>query len=493
VNAAAFDPRVLDALGIPVRSLALDSRRVRPGDVFLAVPGHTGDGRDHIEAALAAGAAAVLWEDDGRFGWRADWPVPNAGIAGLRHRIGALAARVYGDPTARLHVIGVTGTNGKTSCAYWIAQALTGLGRPSALIGTLGIGYPPALEAHVNTTPDAVTVQSCCARFAADGAHSVALEASSIALDQGRLDGVRFAVAVYTNLTREHLDYHGTMQAYGESKARLFAWPGLRHAVLNVDDAFGRELAARIDRARVDTIEYGLGGGALAAHDLRLSERGLRLEIRSRWGSGVLESRMLGRHNASNLLATLGALLASGVGFGEALEALARIEPAPGRLERLGGGAAPDVVIDYAHTPDALASALAALRPAVAAGGALVCVFGCGGERDPGKRPLMGEIATRLADAAVITSDNPRGEAPQAIIDAIAAGAQPGRYRVEPDRRRAIAEAIGAARPGDVVLIAGKGHERYQEIAGLRHPFSDRDEAQQALARRAPGAAGARP
>jgi UDP-N-acetylmuramoyl-L-alanyl-D-glutamate--2,6-diaminopimelate ligase len=303
---------------------------------------------------------------------------------------------------------------------------------------------------------------------------------SSHGLDQDRVQGVVFAAALFTNLSRDHLDYHGTMERYGAAKAKLFRWPGLRHAVLNLDDPFGAQLAASLDRTRVDVIGYGFGKGEIAGHKLDLSTRGLRLEIETPWGPGAIESRLLGAFNASNLMGVLGILLAAGTGLEAATAQLAQLEPVAGRLQMVREPGRPLVVVDYAHSPDALQRALEALRPLLAPGARLLCVFGCGGERDRGKRPLMGEIATRLADHAVITSDNPRGEDPQAIIDQIAAGAHP-RYHVEPDRARAIANAVREAGPGDLVLIAGKGHERHQEVAGVKLPFSDVEVARRTL------------
>ena len=474
-----FDPARLATLGVDVKRLCNDSRRIAQGDVFVAYPGETRDGRAFIGAAISAGAGAVIWEREG-FAWPADWRIPNLGITGLREFAGEIAAHVAGRPADALWMIAVTGTNGKTSCSHWIAQALQATGRPTAVIGTLGHGFPGALEGLTNTTPDALALQDLLAHYRDAHASAVAMEVSSHGLSQGRVNGARFDVALFTNLTRDHLDYHGTMESYGEAKARLFDWPGLKSAVINVDDGFGRRLVARLTGRPVQVLTYGLAGGAIAAHRLDLHRFGLDLEIKTPWGGGLVRSPLIGAYNAANLLGVLGVLLASGVPLDQALSALADLHAVSGRMQTLGGGALPLVVIDYAHTPDALEQALSALRAHVPAG-RLLCVFGCGGERDAGKRPLMGEIASRLADDVFVTSDNPRAEDPAGIIDAIAAGI--GRPCVlEPDRGRAIGQAIARAAPGDVVLIAGKGHETYQEIAGERQPFNDVDVASRCLA-----------
>jgi UDP-N-acetylmuramoyl-L-alanyl-D-glutamate--2,6-diaminopimelate ligase len=474
-----FDPAQLSALGVGIARLETDSRRVQGGDVFVACPGERQDARSYIGQAIAAGARGVLWEAEG-FVWDSQWRVPNVGIHGLRRQLGHLAAHVYGHPSSKLWVTGVTGTNGKTSCSHWIAQAFNRLGRPTAVIGTLGNGFPNVLLPGTHTTPDAVTLQEEIAELLSRGAQGVSMEVSSHGLEQDRVQGVAFAAALFTNLSRDHLDYHGTMERYGAAKAKLFSWPGLKHAVLNLDDAFGARLAASLDRTRTSVLGYGFGKGEISGHRLDLSTRGLRLEIETPWGPGVLQSRMLGAFNASNLLGVLGVLLSAGVELDAAITALAQVEAVAGRLQMVSEPQRPLVVVDYAHSPDALQKALETLRPLLAPGARLLCVFGCGGDRDRGKRPVMGEIATRLADYSVITSDNPRSEDPRAIIDEIAAGAH-ARYHVEPDRARAIFHAVHEARHGDVVLIAGKGHESYQEIAGARVPFSDAEVARQAL------------
>ena len=456
--------RSLAAQGAMIERLSSDSRRCAPGVAFLAYPGEKADGRAHIGDAIARGAAAVLWEEKD-FCWRGDWRVPNAAVPGLKHKAGVLAHEFCGRPSESLWVCGVTGTNGKTSCSQWLAALL----EKTAVIGTLGAGFPGALAEGVNTTPDAVETQFLLKRFRDQGARAVAMEVSSHGLVQGRINGVHFKCALFTNLTHDHLDYHGSMTAYGEAKARLFEAPGLETAVLNLDDPFGVELARRL-RGRVRTIGYSLAPRAAPVNQSIVADAGLRIPA-------------LGTFNVSNALGVLGCLVANGIPLEQGKRLLARLPPVPGRMQALGEE--PLVVIDYAHTPDALENVLNALRPAAQArGGRLMVVFGAGGDRDPTKRPLMGAIAARLADRVLITSDNPRGEDPRAIISQIEKGA-PGRHEVEPDRARAIENIISKADKNDVVLIAGKGHETYQEIAGRRTHFSDEEHARRALARRA--------
>jgi len=477
----AFDVREIGALGVPVTGLAVDSRKVKPGDLFLAYPGEHADGRRFIDQAIGAGAAAVLWDSRG-FQWNSAWKLPNLGVPELRAHLGDIASHFHGHPSRHLWVAGVTGTNGKTSCSHWIAQSLSRLGRKTAVIGTIGSGFPGALEPALNTTPDAVTLHARLADFRMHGAEACAMEVSSHGIEQGRVGGVEFDVALFTNLSRDHLDYHKTMEDYAAAKAKLFHWPQLKHAIVNLDDRFGQQLAGSIDRSRVNVLGYGLGRGEIAGHRLDLSTRGLKLEITTPWGAAELDSPMIGGFNASNLLGVLGVLITSDVPLRDAVEALSRVEPVPGRLQMVREPGAPLVVVDYAHTPDALEKALETLRSTLSGEARLHCVFGCGGDRDPGKRPLMGEVASRLADRVVITSDNPRSENPRAIIDEILAGAHPN-YAIEEDRAMAILQAISGAAPQDVVLIAGKGHETYQEIGGRRLPFDDAEVAREILQR----------
>ena len=467
---ADLDPKQLfthlASEGAVIASLAADSRRAAPGVAFLAYPGEKADGRSHVGDAIARGAAAVLWERNG-FAWRDEWRVPNVAVSDLKQRAGVLAAHFYGRPSETLWMCGVTGTNGKTSCSQWIAAALARQGAKTGVIGTLGAGFLPALGPLANTTPDAIEIQRLLKDMRGRGAEAVAMEVSSHGLAQGRLNGVAFDCALFTNLSHDHLDYHGTMQAYGDAKARLFETDGLEAAVLNLDDAMGVRLAQRVRERGVRVIGYGFADTPAAAVDEYLAASRLAKE----------HTRQVGRFNVSNALGVLGCLLAFGLDAKRATALIGDLPAVPGRMQRVAD--APLVVVDYAHTPDALEKVLTALRPlAEERHGKLAVVFGAGGDRDATKRPLMGAVAERLADRALVTSDNPRGEDPLAIIRQI------GLPDSEPDRARAIERAVLEATPQDVVLIAGKGHEDYQEIAGKRLPFSDAEAARAAVAKR---------
>jgi UDP-N-acetylmuramoyl-L-alanyl-D-glutamate--2,6-diaminopimelate ligase len=476
VNAATI-LRQLDGLGVKAAKLCADSRLVTRGDVFVALPGRRVDGRAFIADAVARGAAAVLYEE----GAQISLDVPAIPVRGLSDLAGEIGDLVYGHPSERLWMAAVTGTNGKTSVTQWIAQAMALLGRRCAVVGTLGCGFPGRLAAGPNTTPDAVSLQGMLAGFIKHGAVACAMEVSSIGLEEGRVNGVRFDVAVFTNLTRDHLDYHGSVEAYAAAKARLFGWNGVHTAVINLDDPFGLELAGRL-AGRLRIIGYTMtdqtgGDRVLAAHDVTMGGTGLAFTV-----DGVrFEAPVVARFNAANLMAVIGALLARDELVTRISAVLRQISPPPGRMQAFGGDRAPLVVVDYAHTPDALEKALESLREAsVARGGKLICLFGCGGDRDPGKRPQMGAVAERLADRIVLTSDNPRHEDPQAIIDDILAGMRT-RPAVEPDRKSAIRKVLQEADASDIVLLAGKGHETYQEISDQRQPFSDLEYARQAL------------
>ncbi len=477
---------IVERLPAAPRAITADSRQVEPGHAFAAYRGARVDGRDHIDDAIARGAAAVLWDDD-HFAWPAKWEVANAPVHELRANLGVLADFIYGSPSKAMWTVGVTGTNGKTSCAQWIAQALDAPGERAAVIGTLGSGLVGNLVPSLNTTPDAAALQATLAHLREQGAASVAMEVSSHGLDQGRVNGVAFDVALFTNLTRDHLDYHGTMAAYGNAKARLFAWPGLHASVVNVDDAFGQRLIDDIRTRGARVLTYGRANADVRATSVMVNGDGIALDVDTPWGQGSTHVPVVGDFNVYNLLGTLGVLLTSEMSLDEALQRLGSLTAPPGRMQRFGGSGMPTAIVDYAHTPDALDKALTALRPIVVEGGELVCVFGAGGDRDPGKRAQMGAIAARLADRVVITNDNPRSEDPQAIANAIARGVREAgnrRWLVELDRAKAIREAIREADLGDVVLIAGKGHETYQEIGGVRTPFDDSLVAAQALASR---------
>jgi UDP-N-acetylmuramoyl-L-alanyl-D-glutamate--2,6-diaminopimelate ligase len=480
---------LLAAQGARVTGLAADSRTLAAGEAFVAYPGARSDGRAFIPEALARKASAVLWERGG-FRWNPHWRVPNLPVDDLRGLAGHLAHEVYGRPSETLWTMGVTGTNGKTSCSYWLAQACGACGARTAVVGTLGVGFPGKLEAGVNTTPDPILFHRSLARLRDEGAQGVAMEVTSIGLDQGRANGVAFGVALFTNLSRDHLDYHGDMESYARAKQRLFETPGLKHAVLNLDDVQGgrlaRLLAGRVNRAGYSCSENVAARAGLEwhaeAHAIEVSPAGIAFTAKTSWGQVRIHSPLLGRFNVSNLLGVLTTMLVSGVPFDRAVAALGGLRSVAGRMQRLGGEGKPLVVVDYAHTPDALEKTLVALKDvARASGGRLIAVFGCGGDRDRGKRPLMGAVASRHADVVVLTSDNPRGEDPAAIIAEINAGMTAAHESIE-DRRKAIAHAIASASASDVVLLAGKGHEPYQEIAGRRLPFSDPDEAGRALA-----------
>ncbi|MEQ1439918.1 UDP-N-acetylmuramoyl-L-alanyl-D-glutamate--2,6-diaminopimelate ligase [Fontimonas sp. SYSU GA230001] len=475
---AGFDVPVPD---IEVAGVEIDSRRVSPGDLFLACRGRDTHGLSHLDEAVERGAAAVAWEP------AAGWAEPEAGIPeiavpNLSARAGEIAARFYGRPSERMFCVGVTGTDGKTSTAYLIAQALDRLRLPCAYIGTIGVGRLGALGAATHTTPDPVSLQRCVAELHDGGARALAMEVSSHALDQNRIAGMHFDVAVLTNITRDHLDYHGTIERYAAAKRRLFERPDLSTRVLNRDDAFGALWAEELDGGP-EAVVYGLDGevpqrGAwVIGRALRLTPQGIHFVLDTSWGRADLSSRLLGRFNAYNLMAAAGALLAKGIALDAVAAALAQSHTVPGRIEGFRGPSArPLVVVDYAHTPDALRQILGAVR--AHAPGRLYCVFGCGGDRDRGKRPLMGAVAAELADALIVTDDNPRSEDPQAIAAQIVAGI-PAHLRhkaqIVHDRRGAIRGAVGAATADDVVVVAGKGHETTQTYGAEVRMHSDRD------------------
>jgi len=472
----------------------MDSRRVRPGDLFLACQGGGGHGLDHLDAALMRGAVAVL-ADPGGF-----WPVervvarasaldiPMIALPGLGARVSEIAGRFFGDPSRDLEIIGFTGTNGKTSCTHFLAQALGSEGS-CAIVGTLGTGFPGRLSPSSHTTPDPVSVQARLAELYAAGAKAVAMEVSSHALDQGRINAVRVDGAVLTNLSHDHLDYHGAMAAYAAAKRKLFEQPGLRYAVLNHDDSFGREILPELP-AGVEPVLYGTGElpplPRAARHwawasRIEPRDEGLVLELQTSRGSGELRSGLLGRFNASNLLAVLGVLLFRGWPLGHALSELEKVGGVPGRMERFGGSGLPTVVVDYAHTPDALGKVLETLREHCR--GRILCVFGCGGDRDRAKRPLMGRAAAAHSDRIWITDDNPRTEDGDRIVADILVGLEDSStgVEVERDRAKAISRAIGFAAPDDWILVAGKGHETYQRYAERDIEFDDREQVRREL------------
>lgn len=494
-----FNLKRLSQLTVPISRLVTDSRQIKTGDTFVAYPGGRTDGRQFIAQAINQGANAVLW-DAHHFKWNSSWHIPNLAVNNLREQAGWIADAVYQQPSEKLWMVGVTGTNGKTSCSNWLAKSFTALGQKSALIGTLGNGFPDALEATANTTPDAICVHGLLAKFVQQHAQVVAMEVSSHALMQGRVNGVNFDVALLTNLSRDHLDYHGDMESYAVAKRRLFDWQNLKTAVLNLDDAYGATLAETLRDASVEVVGYGLNESSLQlaerlgirmvyAAELQMNAQGLRVQIRSSWGHATLQSGLIGRFNAANLLGSLAVLLVSNIELTAAVSVLEQQLAVAGRMQTFGRNGQPTVVVDYAHTPDALEKVLQALREVTPpVNGKLICVFGCGGDRDQGKRPMMGLVASRFADLAVVTSDNPRSENPRAIIDAIVA-TMPNGYQIIGDRAQAIAQTIANAQPHDTILLAGKGHEDYQEIAGIKYPFSDVALAQAALAQWQPARA----
>ncbi len=473
-----------EALGVHLSGVADDSRQVQPGDLFLAYPGDLADGRRYIADALARGAVAVAWQPSEDFVWNSALTVSKLPVADLRLLAGPLAHAIYGYPSEGLSLIAITGTNGKTTISQCLARAYP---KPCAVIGTLGAGFPAALVETGFTTPEATTLMRYLARFRAENAAACALEASSIGIAEGRMNGARVDVAVFTNFTRDHLDYHGSMEAYAAAKTQLFVWPRLRTAVINLDDELGRKLSRETTATRV--LGYAIGEprrdylALVRAENLVETPFGQRFNLVLPNGRALVDTALLGRYNVSNLLAIAAVLHDAGVRPAEVARRLSELTPPPGRMERLGGLDEPLLVVDYAHTPDALENVLGALRDvAQQRGGKLCVVFGCGGNRDQGKRPEMGAIADRLADRVMLTNDNPRDESPAAIIEEICAGVAGA--EIEADRAVAIQRAVAEAGDFDVVLIAGKGHEAYQEVAGVRLPFADREQAERALQQR---------
>ncbi len=460
-----------------VQALTADSRQVRAGSAFLAYPGPHSDGRDYIEQAIAQGAALVLWEP-AQFEWQARWQVMQTAVPGLQMQAGHIASAFYQHPSHAMWCIGVTGTNGKTTVSHWLAQAYAYLQQPVAVMGTLGNGPLDQLQASLNTTLGAIDCQKQLAQMRDTHTQVVAMEVSSHGLDQGRVNGVAFDVAIFTNLTRDHLDYHHTMAAYQAAKRKLFDWSSLRVSIVNVDDTVGLALYQELTTLSRPVLSYGLHTGDIHAKHITSLATGFQLDVVTPQGEGVVTLHALGAFNISNAFAVLASLLAHTIPLPLALEAISQLRPVQGRMQMLGGGDAPLVVVDYAHTPDALSQALTTLRAQTA--GHITCVFGCGGDRDPGKRAEMGAIASRLADELMLTTDNPRFEAPEHIINMILAGVS-APYTYQADRAQAITQAIQQAHIGDVVLVAGKGHEPYQEVQGVRYAFSDVECVQAAL------------
>jgi UDP-N-acetylmuramoyl-L-alanyl-D-glutamate--2,6-diaminopimelate ligase len=485
---------------LEVSDVTLDSRAACPGSLFLACRGKTHHGIRFAPQAVSQGAKAVLYDPaDLRHQEMPDLgsDIFLAPVADLGRHVGTIADRFFGEPAQALTVVGITGTNGKTTCAWLLAQALKNCGRSAAYIGTIGYGIPPARTATNHTTSDAVSVHRQLAELRTAGVECVSMEVTSHAIDQDRVAAVRFETAVLTNLTRDHLDYHGTMEAYGATKARLFAWPSLAHRVINIDDSFGARLAAQaqpsqlIVTGRSARANQVPGAQFVRAARAEPVSSGLQLAIESSWGDSPVTVPLIGEFNIDNVLTVLGVLLAWGIELPLALQAVSRSKAPPGRMEVFGGaGSEPTVIVDYAHTPDALDKALRASRAHCR--GKLRAVFGCGGDRDTGKRSVMGRIAVDLADDVIVTDDNPRTEDPANIVRDILEGMRERRgdratadgVEVEHDRAKAIRAAIQRSASDDVVVIAGKGHEDYQIYGTERRPFQDQSIVQDELARK---------
>ncbi|ACL71856.1 UDP-N-acetylmuramyl-tripeptide synthetase [Thioalkalivibrio sulfidiphilus HL-EbGr7] len=482
---------VSPGLDVPLRDLCLDSRRAQPGAVFIALAGHRAHGLSHAAEALARGAVAVLWEPAPGVEAPVDLGVPCVAVPGLGQRLGEIADRFFGHPSGAMKLIGVTGTDGKTSVSQFLAQTLYQESGRCGVIGTLGAGVYGELVETGHTTPDALSLHRWLADLRGRGVRYTVMEVSSHALVQGRINGAALDIAVLTNLSRDHLDYHDSMEAYAEAKARLFRWPGLETAILNLDDAFGRKLAAELAEREVQILGYGLAAASgeieqVRGESVEYRPDGLAFSVVTPWGSGRLETGLLGAFNVHNLLAVLAALLQLGLSLTDALERLTHVRTVPGRMERFSGGKGATLVVDYAHTPAALAQVLQALR--MHCEGRLWCVFGCGGNRDPGKRPLMARASEQFADRVVLTSDNPRHEDPQDIAREVMTGFErPAEVHQELDRQAAVEWAWSHAAAGDLVLVAGKGHETVQIVGDEQRPFSDRDLARRLVSGMAEG------
>ena len=474
---------------INITGLSLDSREVKENYLFIAIKGETVNGIEFINNAIEKGAAAVLWEADAtvdaiKINWRkttSDINVPIIAIENLSQLTGEFADCFYGNPSEQISVCGITGTNGKTSCADFIAQMMS-VDAPCGVMGTLGSGLYPELKETGFTTPDAITCHQWLADIKSNNAKFAVMEVSSHALIQGRVNGIRFDSAVFTNLSRDHLDFHGDMESYAKAKSKLFRTVGLQNAIINVDDEAGRNIADDL-ASNVHCVRYGLDktfNPDVYGSEIKLDQNGLSMKVSTPWGEGQLSAPVIGDFNASNLLAVLSVMLLQGIEFNEALKRLTTIKSVAGRMQRFVSDNTPLVIVDFAHTPDALKQALTSLRQHTKNN--LWCVFGCGGDRDKGKRPLMGRIAEDKADYIVLTNDNPRSEVAAEIIKDIKSGIQNvTNVTIEQDRHAAIHFAISQAKAGDVVLIAGKGHENYQIIGDTKYPFNDAEEVKQQL------------
>lgn len=467
---------VLKKIEYNLSDISNDSRHVKKNSIFLAYPGIHTDGRKYIAEALKKGAKAIVYEKK-NFTWQQSWDASHYGINDLKNNEGEIAHIFFKKPSKELLTIGITGTNGKTTCAYWISEIQNLLGKKTGLIGTLGYGYKK-LKPHVYTTPDAIFNHRILKEFKTEKIKSVVMEVSSHALSQGRVNGILFDVAVFTNLSRDHLDYHLNFKNYFDAKKKLFHFPSLKVAVINIDDAYGKKLKLSLVQNKTKVITYGIKNGDIRASHIEYSLSSTTFQLITKKETYKVKAPIVGEFNVYNLLAVISGLVGSGLPIQKVIKQVSHISQVPGRMERLGTKLTPQVFIDYAHTPDALKKALRTLKDQTE--GKLVCVFGCGGDRDKGKRKEMAEAASDLADTNFITSDNPRSESPKKIISEISRSMS-GTYKIEIDRHKAIFKAIEQAKKQDIILIAGKGHETYQEINGVRYPFSDKKYVKKAL------------
>jgi len=482
------DPGTADT--VVVHGLSLDSRTMRPGDLFCAIAGHQGHGLQYRHQIVRRGACAILYDPHGGGHElaRGCTEIRCIPVESLQEKVGYIADRFFDQPSRDLDVIAVTGTNGKTSCSHFLAHALSGP-RPAAVIGTLGWGLPGRLHATEQTTPDAIQVHAILSELRAGSVATVAVEASSHGLVQGRLNGVRIRSALYTNITRDHLDYHGTLEAYVEAKMRLLDFPAVESLVFNADDALTRRIADRVPPTRNVTAFSASGcphprvPTVCCVDGIEQDQDGIRMEVRFQGSVAEVRAPVFGDYNAENILGTLSVLLGMGYGLAEAAERVGKVRPVPGRMEHMCSADGVTAVVDYAHTPDALDYVLQTLRAHCRR--RLWVVFGCGGERDRGKRPLMGQAAERWADRVVVTDDNPRHEDGDAIVADILSGCNRRDITVQRDRWQAIRFAIQSAEPQDLVLVAGKGHERVQDIGSARLPFDDREVVRSVIGARA--------
>jgi len=477
INLADLLRGFVDAPAIRIQGISSDSRQLKPGDLFLACAGHSSHGLDYIGDAVSAGVAAIAWDSSTADLPACDVGVPMVAVEGLAQHIGELANRFYGRPSDAVRVIAVTGTNGKTTVAWLVAQCLEALGRHCGYIGTLGIGIGEIDSGDGMTTPGAIELHKNLANFRDQGAEWAAVEVSSHALSQNRIAGVALDTAMFTNLSRDHLDYHGDMQSYAETKARLFLESNAKHRIINLDSEFGAQLAARCGQDVITVSSnpdrVANGRSYVLVRSVIPTESGSLVKVSTSWGDGEFLLSLPGDFNVANAVMALALLLLNGVPTAQACDVLSMVEAPLGRMQRVAGpDTAPSVFVDYAHTPAAIEVALRALRAHCK--GRLWCVMGCGGDRDAGKRPQMGRAAERVADHVVITSDNPRSESPTAIIDGIVGGLGNTQHAtIIEDRAAAIAWTIEAAAAEDCILVAGKGHEDYQLIGGERRDFSD--------------------